>query len=313
MPTFQSLFEDNREALQLEWLVGESAADKPLITPLMSSLASPDLVGFLNPIHPARLHILGPAEVRYYSEMEPARWQHYARELQAGGPIGLIIADGLAPPSALQSTAESASLPMLRSPLTAATVIEVLRIYFSKLLARHCTMHGVFMDVLGMGVLISGESSVGKSELGLELISRGHGLVADDVVDFSRVAPDTIEGRCPHLLANLLEVRGLGLLDIKAIFGETAVRRKMKLRLIVELRRYGGAETFERLPLEGQSEDVLGLPVRKVLIPVASGRNLAVLTEAAVRNTILQLRGIDTMRDFLQRQQQQMNADDGEL
>jgi HPr kinase/phosphorylase len=313
MPTFQSLFEDNRETLQLEWLVGESAADKPLITPLMSSLASPDLVGFLNPIHPARLHILGPAEVRYYSEMEPARWQHYARELQAGGPIGLIIADGLAPPSALQSTAESASLPMLRSPLTAATVIEVLRIYFSKLLARHCTMHGVFMDVLGMGVLISGESSVGKSELGLELISRGHGLVADDVVDFSRVAPDTIEGRCPHLLANLLEVRGLGLLDIKAIFGETAVRRKMKLRLIVELRRYGGAETFERLPLEGQSEDVLGLPVRKVLIPVASGRNLAVLTEAAVRNTILQLRGIDTMRDFLQRQQQQMNADDGEL
>jgi HPr kinase/phosphorylase len=97
------------------------------------------------------------------------------------------------------------------------------------------------------------------------------------------------------------------LLDIKAIFGETAVRRKMKLRLIVELRRYGGADTFERLPLEGQSEDVLGLPIRKVLIPVASGRNLAVLTEAAVRNTILQLRGIDTMRDFLQRQQQQMS------
>ena len=199
---------------------------------------------------------------------------------------------------------------MLRSPLPAATVIELLRIYFSKLLAQHCTMHGVFMDVLGMGVLISGESSVGKSELGLELISRGHGLVADDVVDFSRVAPDTIEGRCPHLLANLLEVRGLGLLDIKAIFGETAVRRKMKLRLIVELRRYGGADTFERLPLEGQSEEVLGLPIRKVLIPVASGRNLAVLTEAAVRNTILQLRGIDTMGDFLQRQQQQM-SDEG--
>jgi len=313
MPTFQSLFDDNRESLQLEWLVGESAADKPLITPVTSNLASPDLVGFLNLIHPGRLHILGPAEVRYYSEMEPTRWQHYAHELQAGGPIGLVVADGLAPPRALQGTAESAGLPMLRSPLPAATVIEVLRIYFSKLLARHCTMHGVFMDVLGMGVLISGESSVGKSELGLELISRGHGLVADDVVDFSRVAPDTIEGRCPHLLANLLEVRGLGLLDIKAIFGETAVRRKMKLRLIVELRRYGGADTFERLPLEGQSEDVLGLPVRKVLIPVASGRNLAVLTEAAVRNTILQLRGIDTMRDFLQRQQQQMSADDGDL
>ena len=311
MPNFQSLFEDNREALQLEWLAGRSAADKPLITSGTANLASPDLVGFLNPVHPARLHVLGHAEVRYYSEMEPARWQHYAHELHVGGPIGLIIAENLAPPDALQKTAESAGLPMLRSPFPAATVIEVLRIYFSKLLARHCTTHGVFMDVLGMGVLISGESSVGKSELGLELISRGHGLVADDVVDFSRVAPDAIEGRCPHLLANLLEVRGLGLLDIKAIFGETAVRRKMKLRLIVELRRYGGADTFERLPLEGQSEDVLGLPIRKVLIPVASGRNLAVLTEAAVRNTILQLRGIDTMRDFLQRQQQQM-SDEGD-
>jgi len=159
-----------------------------------------------------------------------------------------------------------------------------------------------------MGVLIAGESGVGKSELGLELISRGHGLVADDVVDFSRVAPDTIEGRCPPLLANLLEVRGLGLLDIKSIFGETAVRRKMKLRLIVELRRYGASETMERLPLEGQTQEVLGIAVRKVLIPVASGRNLAVLTEAAVRNTILQLRGIDTMSDFLQRHQQHMGG-----
>ncbi len=294
----------------MEWLAGRSAADKPLITPATANLASPDLVGFLNPIHPRAC--TSSARPRFATT---AKWSRHAgntthASFRSAGPSGLIIAENLAPPEALQRTAETAGLPMLRSPLPAATVIEVLRIYFSKLLARHCTMHGVFMDVLGMGVLISGESSVGKSELGLELISRGHGLVADDVVDFSRVAPDTIEGRCPHLLANLLEVRGLGLLDIKAIFGETAVRRKMKLRLIVELRRYGGAETFERLPLEGQSEEVLGLPIRKVLIPVASGRNLAVLTEAAVRNTILQLRGIDTMGDFLQRQQQQM-SDEG--
>lgn len=306
MRTFQSLFDDNRETLKLEWLAGLAGAAKPLIPPASAGLASPDLVGYLNPIHPDRLHVLGHAEIRYYNQMEPARWEHYARELKDGGPIGLIIAEGLDAPALLKSTAEDADLPMLKSTLPAAAIIEVLRMYFAKLLAQHCTMHGVFMDVLGMGVLISGESSVGKSELGLELISRGHGLVADDVVDFSRVSPATVEGRCPHLLANLLEVRGLGLLDIKAIFGETAVRRKMKLRLIVELRRYGGAETFERLPLEGQSEDVLGLPIRKVLIPVASGRNLAVLTEAAVRNTILQLRGIDTMGDFLQRQQHEM-------
>jgi HPr kinase/phosphorylase len=309
MPTFKSLYEENRNSLKLEWLAGRSAVDKPLDTPANAGLASADLVGHLNLIHPNRLHVLGRPEVHYYMKLEPARRTHYARELVAGGPIGLVIAEGLTAPEELLAAAEAAGLPVLGSPLPAAEIIEVLRIYLAKLLATHCTLHGVYMDVLGMGVLIAGESGVGKSELGLELISRGHGLVADDVVDFSRVAPDTIEGRCPPLLSNLLEVRGLGLLDIKSIFGETAVRRKMKLRLIVELRRYGSSETLERLPLEGQTEDVLGLPVRKVIIPVASGRNLAVLTEAAVRNTILQLRGIDTMHDFLQRQQQQMSGE----
>jgi HPr kinase/phosphorylase len=308
MPTFKSLYDDNREALRLTWIAAQDAATKALDTPATAGLASADLVGHLNLIHPNRLHVLGDAEVRYYTQMEPARRLHYARELIDGKPLGLVIAEGLSPPSELIETAERAGLPALASPQPAAEIIEVLRIYLAKVLAAHCTMHGVLMDVLGMGVLIAGESGVGKSELGLELISRGHGLVADDVVDFSRVSPDTIEGRCPPLLANLLEVRGLGLLDIRSIFGETAVRRKMKLRLIVELRRYGASETMERLPLEGQSQDVLGLPVRKVIIPVASGRNLAVLTEAAVRNTILQLRGIDTMSEFLQRHQQQMGG-----
>jgi HPr kinase/phosphorylase len=309
MPTVQSLYEDNRDVLRLEWLTGSTAAGKRLDAPASAGLASADLVGFLNLIHPNRLHVFGAAEIRYYNRLDQTRRENHVRELFAGAPIGVLVAEGLTPPSELLTAAEVAGVPMLASPRPAAEIIEVLRVYLGKLLAEHCTMHGVYMDVLGMGVLISGESGVGKSELGLELISRGHGLVADDVVDFSRVALDTIEGRCPPLLSNLLEVRGLGLLDIKSIFGETAVRRKMKLKLIVELRRYAASETMERLPLEGQSEDVLEIPIRKVVIPVASGRNLAVLTEAAVRNTILQLRGIDTMNDFLQRQQQQMSGE----
>jgi HPr kinase/phosphorylase len=172
-------------------------------------------------------------------------------------------------------------------------------------------MHGVFMDVLGVGVLITGESGLGKSELGLELISRSHGLVADDAVEFSRIAPNMIEGRCPELLQNLLEVRGLGLLDIKTIFGETAVRRKMRLKLIVHLvRRSTLEENYERLPIDSHTEEVLGLPIRKVVIPVAAGRNIAVLLEAAVRNTILQLRGINTLEDFMERQRRAMEAGD---
>ena len=134
--------------------------------------------------------------------------------------------------------------------------------------------------------------------------------VCDDAVEFARIAPNMIEGRCPPLLQNLLEVRGLGLLDIKTIFGETAVRRKMRLKLIVHLVRRGTLEeNYERLPVDAQTQDVLGLPVRKVVIPVAAGRNLAVLLEAAVRNAILQLRGIDTLADFMERQRKEMDCE----
>ena len=157
-------------------------------------------------------------------------------------------------------------------------------------------------------VLITGESGLGKSELGLELISRGHGLVADDAVDLYRVSQTALDGRCPDLLLNLLEVRGIGLLDIKAIFGETAVRRKMRLKLIVHLVRKETMERdFERLPYEPLYEDILDIPVRKVVIAVDAGRNLAVLVEAAVRNTVLQLRGIDTYQEFIKRHQAAMD------
>jgi HPr kinase/phosphorylase len=194
--------------------------------------------------------------------------------------------------------------------MDAARVIEELRHYLAKTLAQRTTMHGVLMDVLGVGVLITGESGLGKSELALELISRGHGLVADDAVELARVGPTHIDGRCPNLLANLLEVRGLGLLDIKAIFGETAVRRKMRMRMIVHLVKRSTMENeYQRMPLDVLTEDVLGVQVRKVVIPVDMGRNIAVLAEAAVRNTILQLRGIDTMRDFMTRQTEAMHSD----
>lgn len=200
---------------------------------------------------------------------------------------------------------------MFATEQSSAFVIDVLRAYLSKHFADRTTMHGVFMDILGMGVLITGESGLGKSELGLELISRGNGLVADDAVDLYRINQTTIEGRCPDLLQNLLEVRGIGLLDIRAIFGETAVRRKMRLKLIVHLvRRETFDRDYERMPSEPLTQDVLGIPVRKVVIQVVAGRNIAVLVEAAVRNTILQLRGIDTYQEFVARQREAMERGD---
>jgi HPr kinase/phosphorylase len=308
MATVERLFDANCDALKLNWLAGRTGGSRKVGNATAAGLAAADLVGHLNLIHAGRIHVLGRSEIEYVGKMEARRRGLYGHELIAGRPLGLIVAEALAAPEDMMAAMEEAGIPVFATPLPAAQVIDLLRIYLNKALAAHCTMHGVFMDVLGMGVLIAGESGVGKSELGLELVSRGHGLVADDVVDLARVTPDSIEGRAPALLANLLEVRGLGLLDIRAIFGETAVRRKMKLRLIVELHRANPAEITERLPLADTKVEVLDLPIHKVTIPVAAGRNLAVLAEAAVRNTILKLRGIDTMADFQERQRQAMDG-----
>jgi HPr kinase/phosphorylase len=166
----------------------------------------------------------------------------------------------------------------------------------------------VFLDVLGMGVMLTGDSGVGKSELALELISRGSGLIADDVIELYRIAPEMIEGRCPSLLRDFLEVRGLGVLNIRAIFGESVLRPRKSLKLIVHLEKPVGSDVppIERLPLKPGVQDIIGVNITKVTIPVAAGRNLAVLVEAAVRNRVLQLRGIDSTSDFIERQAQHM-------
>ena len=305
--SIQQLYDDTREALQLGWFAGFQGGERRISGDASSAA---DQVGHLNLIHPGRQQVFGHQEIQYYNKLSPTSRKYQTEELVNGEPPAFIIAQGLETPPYILQICDERNIPLFSTPLPAAQVIDYLRVYLSKELAQRVTMHGVFMDVLGVGVLITGESGLGKSELGLELISRNHGLVADDAVEFARIAPNMIEGRCPPLLQNLLEVRGLGLLDIKTIFGETAVRRKMRLKLIVHLvRRKTLEENYERLPLHSQTEEVLGLPIRKVIIPVEAGRNLAVLLEAAVRNTILQLRGIDTLKEFMERQQKAMGND----
>jgi HPr kinase/phosphorylase len=253
------------------------------------------------------VQVIGRHELGYLAGLEEPLSRRLIESLSQNRPAAVILCDGMKAPVLLESVAASSDISMLSTPLGGARVIDVLRRYLSKHLAESTQRHGVCMDVLGLGVLITGESGVGKSELGLELISRSHGLVADDIVDIARIPPSVLECRCPALLKDFLEVRGLGVLNVRTVFGETAVRPKMNLHLIVHLEKPGpGHVPSERLPLHDLSEDILGVTVRKVVIPVAEGRNLAVLLEAAVRNHILQLRGIHTTREFIERQQMEM-------
>lgn len=302
------LFEEFRNRLKWEWIAGLGASERRFDeVAVREARSSADLVGHLNYIHPYRVQVLGEREIAYLSNATAEDCARRIARIVTLEPPVLVLADGQPAPPALVSMCERAEIPLFATQESPAFVIDVLRAYLAKHFAERASMHGVFMDILGLGVLITGESGLGKSELGLELISRGNGLVADDAVDLFRINQTTIEGRCPELLENLLEVRGIGLLDIRAIFGETAVRRRMRLKLIVHLvRRETLEREYERIPYEPLTQDVLGVPVRKVVIQVVAGRNIAVLVEAAVRNTILQLRGIDTYQEFVERHRKAM-------
>jgi HPr kinase/phosphorylase len=305
------LFEDNREKLKLEWLGGRGGGTRRLNSDHIAD-ASKGLIGHLNFIHPNLIQVVGPSESRYLESLDPAV-SRVTLEALAAGELACFIAAGVdTVPAILDEVVETAHVPLFRSPLTSVELMWMLRPYLARALADSVTSHGVFLDVLGLGVLITGASGVGKSELGLELISRGSGLIADDVVEFYRIGPETIEGRCPALLRDFLEVRGLGVLNVRSVFGEAALRPRKNLKLIVHLERPGAADVappLERLPLRPGSEDIMGVPIGKVTIPVAAGRNLAVLTETAVRNRVLQLRGIDSTTEFVERQAEQMNGD----
>ena len=304
----EALFEAHREVLRWQWIAGHAHPERRFDdAAVRDARSAADLVGYLNYIHPYRVQIVGRREVAYLNRNEPEDQERRIARIVTLEPPVLVVADAQTPPPRLVAMCDRAEIPLFVTDESAGHVVDVMRGSLARHFAERTTRHGVFMDILGLGVMLTGESGLGKSELGLELISRGHGLVADDAVDIFRISQTDLEGRCPDLLQNLLEVRGIGLLDIKAIFGETAVRRKMRLRLIVHLVRKETLERdFERLPYEPLHEDILGLPVRKVVIAVDAGRNLAALVEAAVRNFILQLRGIDTYQEFIQRHQKAM-------
>ena len=302
----QQLFEDKQERLSLTWVGGAKGADRVLESEVVNA-SNRGLIGHMNLIHPNWVQVLSSTELDYLHALSPAELSAALTQLEEGHPICLIVAGHTDLPKGLLDFANRTHTPLFRSPLGSVHLMWMIRHYIVKALADSTTRHGVFLDVLGVGVMVTGDSGVGKSELALELITRGSGLVADDITELYRISPETLEGRCPDLLRDFLEVRGLGMLNIRTMFGETAVRRKKSLKLIVHLYRppHDDLSKLERLPTSGV-EEIMGVKISKVEIPVMAGRNLAVLVEAAARNFVLQQRGIDTMQEFLDRHDQHL-------
>jgi len=253
---------------------------------------------------------LGPWSDRAMGLQRAARYYYWPGFHEPNGSAECLVnARALAAlPDDLRAPAEAAGIPIWRSPMPSQEVITQIQYYHGGLYAQRATLHGVFMEVMGIGVLITGDPSIGKSELALELVSRGHRLVADDAPEFTQIAPDVLSGTCPELLRDFLEVRGLGILNIRALFGDSAIKQSKYLRLIIHLQKMSEDDIrgIDRLRGNRRTREALGVEIPEVTLPVAPGRNLAVLVEAAARTHILAMKGYDASQVFIERQQKQI-------
>jgi len=307
----ETLFRDMAEQLDLHWVAGHKGGQRSLSS---DTIQKPTLalIGHLNFVHPNRVQVLGCAEMDYLRGLSESGLLYAITHLFSTELAAIIVANGEAVPTVLRDNAERTDTPLFTSNLTSPVLMSHLGHYLTQRLAEVTSIHGVFLEVLGTGVLIKGDAGVGKSELALELITRGHRLVADDVVELKHVAPEILEGSCPSLIRDFLEVRGLGILNIRYLFGETAVKLQKNIKLIVELvhPQEIGEIGLNRIDMVASTETILGVTIPKVRIPVAAGRNLAVLVEVAVRNHILKSRGINPVEQFIKRQQAAIDRGD---
>ena len=301
--TARELFDQQNDTLGPA-LAGRSQGDERVLEAVDTIARRPSLAGYLNTIYPNKVQILGSEELAWLDSLDSRqRWETIEKIMQYR-PLALVISKNQSCPEDLRDAAEESDTPLWISPKRGHELLNHLQYHMARTLAPRVTLHGVFMEIYSIGVLITGEAGSGKSELALELLTRGHRLVADDAPEFTQIAPDVLDGTCPELLQDLLEVRGLGVLNVREMFGDTAVKRNKYLRLIVHLTRpmtEPKPHGYERLTGDSGSRHVLDLDVPLITLPVMPGRNLAVLTEAATRLHILRTKGIDPAATFIAR------------
>jgi HPr kinase/phosphorylase len=287
--------------LELRVLAGhDGAKERTLTVPRIQKLGLA-LAGFTNYIHQGRLQIVGQSEVWFLGQLEPEKRREAISHLSLERIACVLVTKGLDPPAELVEAAQSARLPLLQTPLVSSVAIQIVTDYLQEALAPRAVRHGVLLDVYGLGVLIEGTSGIGKSECALDLISRGHRLVSDDVIEVKRIGTEKVIGNAPELLREHLEIRGLGILNIRDLFGVSAISSAKTIDLSIKLERWDRAGEVDRLGIDPRYTEILGVQVQQVLIPVSPGRNLSTLVETAVRIQLLRVRGYDAAQEFVAR------------
>lgn len=300
--TVEELFSAHKDSLSLSWLSGQELSSK-LIQSSPEDIST--TVGFLNFVHPPQIVILGTQEFHYLAGLDVNAYQTSIKQFFASRPSVIILCDDQEATQEMLQQAITQQVPIIKTHLSAATILHHLSHFLSMHLAPSITVHGVFMEVFDLGVLLTGASGVGKSELALELVNRGHRLIADDSPIFAKDAPDVLTGYCPPLLVDFLEVRGLGIINVRAMFGHTAVKECKKLGLIVHVIDMSDpiVDKIDRLEGMHKIKEYLNVKIPEVTLPAGPGRSLSVLVEAAVHNQVLRKSGYHADDIFISRQQ----------
>jgi HPr kinase/phosphorylase len=303
--TVGGLLKSRAEAigLPLELLGGQDGLQRTISSPHIQKTGLA-LAGFDAYLQPARILVFGESEIRYLESLDVAsRLNVLAAAFNHDIPC-VLITGGWNPPVELLAASDRYNIPLLRTSVSTAVSIAKIEYLLDDELAERQVIHGVLMDMLGLGVLIIGESGIGKSECALDLVVRGHRLVADDTVEIRRRGETTLIGTCPELTRHHMEIRGLGLINVRDLFGVAAIRNSKRIELVVQLERWDPDRDYERLGLDELRYEIVGLKVPLIRMPVAPGRSLGVLVEVAARNQLLRTRGLNAARDLTARLEQ---------
>lgn len=286
--------------LELESLLGARGLDRK-ITQARIQKPGLALAGFTYHLHPDRLQILGETEITYLRSLPAETRRTAVRNLCAEGLSCLVVTKGLDAPPELVEETDSFGVALLRSRLSSAAFIDKVTAFLEDRLAERTSIHGVLIDVLGIGILLLGKSGIGKSECALDLVVRGYRLVADDIVEIQKKPPATLIGSGLELIKHHMEIRGLGIINIKDLFGIAAIRETKKIELVIELLEWQNEDEYDRLGFDEMCHEILGVAIPMIRIPVRPGRNLTTIIEVAARNHLLKIMGHNSALEFQRR------------
>ncbi|HYD42293.1 MAG TPA: HPr(Ser) kinase/phosphatase [Anaeromyxobacter sp.] len=292
-----ALLDDKKFDLRLTLLAGKQGLSRRISA---SRIQKPGLVlaGFTEYLHKERVQVFGNTEMSYLATLSPDRAARVIHDFFAQDVACLVVTKGLEVPPALVAAADEAGVPLLRTTHLSSTFIEAVQTCLEDVLTAQTSMHGVLLDVFGVGILLLGKSGIGKSEIALDLVMRGHRLVADDIVDVRRRTADSVVGAGSEIIKHHMEIRGLGIINIKDLFGVASIRERKKIEIVLELVEWDPSVEYDRLGVEDRKFRILDVEIPMLIVPVRPGRNMTTIVEVAARNHLLKLQGHHSAREF---------------